>query len=342
MSWPISPTGISAGGSPTARLPDGAAAAGLALGIAAALAGSPEAGAGLSLGVSSSAGRAFLGHTRAEEAAADASGLRYMAEAGIDPLATVTLLDRFRGQEALIPTRQDPYVRSHPLTRDRLRAVKGLAAGLKVAPLDQGASEYWFRRAQGKLSAFVRRPAWTLDRMPRSGGSDIEVMQRAVAYHRQPDPKRARAEIDRLAEMRAGDPFVHELRGQILLESRDFRGAVGAYARAAEIAPRSALILGGLGRAHLAAGETAKALEALERARDRDPRDPRLLQDLARAYAAMGENGQASLATAERYALLGRREDAALLAERALGQLPHGSPGWRRAEDILSLRERRR
>jgi predicted Zn-dependent protease len=41
------------------------------------------------------------------------------------------------------------------------------------------------------------------------------------------------------------------------------------------------------------------------------------------------------LATAERYALLGRIGDAAIHAKRAAGALPQGSPGWRRADDIL-------
>lgn len=317
-----------------------AAIAGIAVGVAAGLAGAGQAAGGLAVGLSSSAERRFLSHSRAEEAAADASGLRYMAEAGVDPGATVTLLDRFRGQEVLSQTRQDPYVRSHPLTRDRMRTVKGLAAGLRVTPVDQSAANYWFLRARGKLSAFLRKPGWTLRRVEKSDRSDIAVMQRAIAFHRKPDPKAARREIDHLAALRPNDPFVHELRGQILLESGDVRGAVSAYGRAAEIASRNALVLSGLGRSLLASGNHARALEVLSRARDRDPRDPRLLRDLAVAFARSGQTGQASLATAERYALLGRASDAAIHAKRAVGALPTGSPGWRRAQDILSMSDR--
>ena len=313
--------------------------AGIALGLAAALAGAPEAAAGLSLGVQSSAMRAFLAHTRAEEAAADASGLRYMAEAGVDPSAAVKVLERFRGQEALSAGRQDLYVRTHPLTRDRLRAVRGLAAGLRVADVDQGSANYWFLRAKGKLGAFIRSPRETLRRVDRDDGSDIAVMRRAIAYHRQPDPARARTEIDRLASMRPSDPFVHELRGQILLESRNFNAAVGAYRRAAELRPRNSLILSGYGRALLAAGSHSAALDVLVRARAQDARDPRLLRDLSVAYARAGQNGMASVATAERYALIGRPKDAVLHAKRASGLLPTGSPGWRRAEDIVATFE---
>ncbi len=45
----------------------------------------------------------------------------------------------------------------------------------------------------------------------------------------------------------------------------------------------------------------------------------------------------AALATAERYALTGRNEDAVTIAKRAVSQLPEGSPAWLRAQDILAL-----
>jgi predicted Zn-dependent protease len=164
-------------------------------------------------------------------------------------------------------------------------------------------------------------------------------MRRAIAYHRKPDPKRAIAEINRLAGMRPNDPFVHELRGQILLESRQYSNAVNAYARAVQLAPKNALILAGYGRSLLALktrDSYAKALRVLEQARARDGRDSRMMRDLAVAYARNGQNGMAAVATAERYALQGNLKNAATAAKRAVGLLPQGSPGWNRAQDILN------
>ena len=60
-----------------------------------------------------------------------------------------------------------------------------------------------------------------------------------------------------------------------------------------------------------------------------------MMRDLAVAYARTGNPGMASLATAERYALLGRFEDAGIHAKRAVGLLPRGSAGWNRAQDVL-------
>ncbi len=314
-------------------------AIGTALGAAAAIAGDGQAGTAVALASGATSNAVFLAHSRAEEASADASGLRFMADAGIDPEAMIRVLDLFRGQEALSAGRQSPYVLSHPLTRDRLRDVKGRAAALKVARTDPGAAEYWFARSKGKLSAFLRNPSWTLRRIGKADTSDAALLQRAVALHRKPDARGARAAIDALVAKRPNDPFLHDLRGQILLESRDTAGAVAAYKRAADLLPGNALILGGYGRALLAAGRP-EALKILKRAHDIDPGDPRLLRDLAQAYAKAGDNGQASLATAERYALLGQLDNAAISAARAEALLPRGSPGWRRAGDIIDTAKR--
>ncbi|ALG90611.1 peptidase M48 [Actibacterium sp. EMB200-NS6] len=315
-----------------------AAGMGLLMSAALALSGNPQAAAGVAAGSSSSAQRLFFAHTRAEEASADQAGVRYMARAGLDPAAMVDVLEIFRGQEALSPGRQDPYVRTHPLTQDRLRAMRGFAAAYGGTAQANPAAEYWFNRAQGKLGAFMQNPSYTLRRIKPSDTSDSALMRRAIAYHRKPDAKAALREINTLAARRPSDGYIEELRGQILLESRDFGGAVRSYQRAVQLAPNEPLIQAGYGRSLLAldtADGTRRALSVLEQARARDPFDPRLLRDLAVAYARLGNNGMASLATAERYAVQGRFRDAAVHAERAAGLLPHGSSGALRAQDVL-------
>ncbi|MCA9768663.1 MAG: hypothetical protein KC485_07595 [Gemmatimonadetes bacterium] len=61
------------------------------------------------------------------------------------------------------------------------------------------------------------------------------------------------------------------------------------------------------------------------------------LRDLAVAYDRAGDRGMATLATAERFAIIGQKEDAVLHAKRAMKILPTGSPGWIRAQDLLAL-----
>lgn len=321
-----------------------AAGMGLVLALAVgAASGRADAAGGVAMGVASSAMGVFLAHTRAEETSADQAAVRYLAGAGIEPRAMLEVLELFRGQEALTSGRQDPYVQTHPLSRDRIRAIEGFAAAAPAARAGTTATaDYWFARAQGKLAAFTNNPAMTLRQVGSADRSDAALVRRAVALHRQAKTDEALAEIDALLARRPDDPLALELKGQILLESRRFAAAAQTYGRAAALAPGEAMMLAGQGRALLALGTAEgdrQALAVLERARDRDAADPRMLRDLALAYARAGNTGMASVATAERYALMGRMADAALHARRAEGLLPRGSPGWTRAQDVLRAAE---
>jgi predicted Zn-dependent protease len=317
-----------------------AAALGTVLaGIAGAAAGSGEFAAGAAAGIQGAAMRSFFSHTRAEENAADTSGMRYLHAAGIDLGGAVQVMDLFRGQESLSLTRQDGYARTHPLSRDRFRRVRALAEAQAGRAAPDPQADYWFARTKGKLSAFQRSPKWTLTRAGESGFEDVRLMREAVAHHRKSDLGRALPAIDAAIAQRPDDPYLHELRGQILMESRRIKPAVAAYGRAADLAPRNALILGAYGRALLADGQVQQAARRLEQARARDGRDIRVLRDLAQAEAQMGNRGMASVLTSERYAMAGRLKDARIHAERASDLLPRGSPGWQRAQDIVAAAE---
>ena len=313
---------------------------GLALALIAAAAGGGEAAGGIAAGTQSSAIRSFLAHTRAEESSADRSAASYLLQSGVSLQGLIDLHRAFEGQDLLTPGNQDPYARSHPLTRDRIRAAQGYFEANPDYSQPNPNADYWFARIRGKISAFTRAPKWTLLRADEETHADIRLMRQAVAHHRTHNLSQARAAIDAAIALRPDDPFYYELKGQILLESRRMDAAVAAYGKAVELAPREPLILAGHGRALLASGQAKAALEVLEKARAREARDARMLRDLGVAYARAGQNGMASLVTAERYALQGRTQDAELHARRAVGQLPVGSTGWQRAQDVLLASER--
>ncbi len=315
---------------------------GLLLSAAVAASGNTQAAMGTAAGTSSAAQRSYLAHTRDQESSADQSAARYLSRAGIDPAAMIDVLEIFRGQEALAANRQDPYALSHPLSRERLRRAQAYAAAYPAQGTADQNSAYWFARARGKLGAFIGNPGRTLRQLRGAEANDIVLMQRAVAYHRVPDVAKALENIDALVRRRGSDPYVHELRGQILFESRNFGAAVNAYGRAVQLAPDHPLILAGYGQALLAlstADANARALRVLERSYARDARNSRMLRDLAVAYARSGNNGMASTVTAERYAMNGRFEDSLVHARRAEAQLPRGSPGWNRAQDVILAAE---
>lgn len=322
-----------------ARSAKNVAGIGMALAAAVAASGNSKAAGALGFGVASSANRVYMSHTRAEESSADQSAVRYMARGGVDPQGAVRVMEIFSGQELVSAARQDPYARTHPMSRDRLRHVKALAQSYGAKEKSDPASEYWFSRAKGKLTAFQRAPKWTRKRAADSATEDIRLMRIAVSYHRDSNTAKAVSTMKQLLAMKPRDPFYYELYGQILLESRQTKAALGAYQNAVKLAPKDGLILGGYGHALLVTGNAKAALPVLEQARARDANNHYVLRDLAQTYAKLNNPGMASVVTAERYALQGRMKDAGIHAKRAAGILPRGSAGWQRAQDVLSAAE---
>lgn len=312
---------------------------GVALGLAAAaLSGQPSAGVGVAVGAASSAQGVFLSHTREEESAADRTGMRFLARAGIDPASMSKVMELFAGQEDITPGRQDPYLRSHPLSRDRVRAINAYAEVLGPATSDSEVANYWHARAQAKIGAYLRDPDYTFRRYPASDTSDAARIGRALAWWKLGKARTAFTELDPLLDTHPNDAFAHELRGWIALDSNLIGDAVASYETAAALAPRESQILSGYGRALLAQNTTAsnaKALDVLKQARARDRYDARLLRDLSLAYARAGDQAMASLHTAERYVLTGDTKSALVHAKRAEAGLPTGSPAWARAQDIM-------
>ena len=308
---------------------------GVLLAVAAVAGGESKVGAGIALGTASSAQRVFLAHTRVEEASADQAALRYLSHAKVNPGSMSEVFKIFKGQMNLSLERQDPYTRSHPLNRDRIRAINAYTSAATVLNKNQTHS-YWFKRIQAKLSGFLRTPKWTLTHA--KGDDEINLMRQAIANHRIGKGSLAKRKIDQLISLHPEDPYYKELQGQILLENNEYTAAIKAYAKAAQLAPVNAQILGSYGRSLLAVNTRSNnltALKNLRKAKELDNRDARILRDIAIAFARTGNEGQAVLAIAERYALLGDLKNATLQAAKAEGLLSRGSIAWQRAQDIL-------
>lgn len=80
-----------------------------------------------------------LAYQRADEASADREGVRMLADAGIDPMAMVRMLELLDGETPDVP-RAARYFSSHPLTGDRIAEVKRLAESIdyRSKPLLRG------------------------------------------------------------------------------------------------------------------------------------------------------------------------------------------------------------
>ena len=134
------------------------------------------------------------------------------------------------------------------------------------------------------------------------------------------------------------NPFLWELKGQVLFETGRAAEAVVAHRRSVELRPDSPLLLVNLGQAMLATDDAAQidpAIAYINRAANLEHDNPLAWRLLAEAYDRKGEPGMARLAAAEQNFALGQQQQARVFAMRAREILPRGTPQWRRATDIV-------
>lgn len=314
--------------------------AGLLLGIAASAAGGGSAGMGMVMGGQSMAERSFLAFSRTQESSADQAAVGFLGRTGQDPKGLVEFLKILGTEESVMIGRQDPYLRSHPVSAERIAALENrVALGRAKDPARDKALNDEFLRVQAKLFAFTEPLAQTLRRYPPTDTSIPARYARAVGYYRVADLNRAVPEIDSLLKDEPKNPYFLELKGQMFLESGRIREAEPPLAEAVRLAPDEPLLQLMLGQILIEKGDRPdldRAVEALKKVTAREPENPDAWRLLSQAYGRQDKIGEASAAAAEWYYQSGDNKGAKLQADRAIRLLPEGSPGWMRANDIAN------
>jgi predicted Zn-dependent protease len=315
----------------------------LVAGAAAAVAsGRPDAGMAAVMGAQHLTERNLLQYSRVQESAADQAGISFLERTQKSGQGMLRFLEILGEQELLSVGQQDPYVRSHPLSRERINLLKEVVARSRWAKQpDSPEDAESFARLRAKLLGYID-PAQTLRLYPVKDASLPGRYARAVAYYRSGDAARSIAELDSLLAERPNDPYFLEQKAQTLHEGGRPTESLPFYRRAVELAPEAATIRIALGQALLAIDGPTPVEEAIEQLRlglRREPQNGSGWAFLAQAYGRAGDVANASLASAEQFLLAGRWRDAILQAGRAEAKLPVGSPGQLRAQDIKGTAE---
>jgi predicted Zn-dependent protease len=312
---------------------------GLGLGILAALAGAPDAAAGLIYSGSYFGELNGLAFSRDDEARADQAALTYLEKAGYSGRGIVDFFDYFRSEEVFTDVKKYPFWVDHPLTDERIEELTQRAKALPhwgATDSPEMVAEYEVMKA--KLAAFTNRPYQTYVDYPDSDKSFPARYARAIADYRELDTDKAVKEIDALIAERPDDPYLYELKGQALMETSRSAEAEAPLRKAVELRPDAPLLRLLLGQNLLAEDDPKKlpdAIVCLNRSLVVEPDDPLTWRYLSEAYDAKGDEGMARLATAEQEFHLGQLKDARAFAMRARVFLRKGSPEWNRATDIV-------
>ena len=318
---------------------------GMILGVAAGVAsGKGDVAMGAISGAQQIAQRNILSFSRTQENSADAAGLTYMDRAGVTSRGMLEFMEKLKGQEMLPTDRQVEYVRTHPLTQDRIDSV---AYHLKNSPYANKKLDPKFavmhERMKAKLMGFLQPETALL----RYTGKDQRLTARyarAIALYQSGQLQRALDLMDGLIKEEPNNPFFYELKAQALFENGRVEEAVPLYKKGVDLLPNSALLRIAYAHALLESKDTSRidlAIQQLTEANRYEERAPETWRYLASAWGRKAEltkdpqyEGLASYALAEEAMARGADKEAKQFVDRAVKILPKGSPYWLRTQDI--------
>ena len=304
--------------------------------------GLANAGAAAIAGPQEMIRRSLLSYQRQQEENADRAGVKFLTATGQSPKGMYETFKRFTDESLFAAHGADPYLQSHPMPAERVAALEGIAR----------ASPYWDKKddpalqlrhdmVRAKISAFMERQDTVYRRFPLSNSTLPARYARAITTYLHGNLNSALTQIDGLIQAQPNNPYFHELRGQALLEGGRPAEAIAPLHKALALSNNAPLIEMLLGQALVATDNKAytdEAIAILRAAVTRETEAPLGYSQLAMAYGRKGDYAEADLASAQAAYLRGDNKTARELASRAKTRFAVGTPGWVKADDIVSAK----
>ncbi|MEQ8652240.1 MAG: M48 family metalloprotease [Kiloniellales bacterium] len=290
--------------------------------------------------------RNLLSYSRSNEQAADQAAVQYLHESGISPEGLLDFMSQLKGQEVLLARNQDPYLSTHPLTRERITFLENQVAQspfrdkTSITPTDRAR----FERARAKVIGFLESPNMVARTYADSDQSVPARYARVLLAYRLGHLEDALRGLDSLLAEVPNDPFFLELKGQMLFERGHVAESLDPLQRAVTALPQATQIRQLLARAQIEQNSPEldrKAVANLEKVLARDPTNAFAWRLIATPYNRLGKTDMVHLALSEYWLARGDNERAGIEARRAMDLMPAGSPDAQQAQDVYNEAERR-
>ena len=281
--------------------------AALAVGILAARANSQVSQAAI---IGSQAGyiQSSLNFTRGNELEADRVGFQIMEKSGFDPDAMATFFERLLHATRLFDSAAPSYLRTHPLTTDRIADMQNRVRDL---PYRQIPDSLEFQLMRAKLRATQGSPQESTTFFEESLKERKYLSEAAGRYGlvaaliRVKAYARATQEMQVLRKMVRSSPIVDVLAARVYRAAGDNTAALQIYRDALKNYPGYRALVYDYADALLRSRQPEEALKLIESRLQYTLTEPQLYELQAQCYAALNKPLQQHRALAESYYRLG-------------------------------------
>jgi predicted Zn-dependent protease len=294
----------------------------------------PQAGIGLMTGAGGMSQQGMMSFSREEERAADEYAVRLMQEADVPIPALLSVFQKM--QNSYRELRTNPHNISHPLTEERIRAIR-----LHMEETGDRREPPKCQRLvmiQAKLIGYLDTHARVMTLYPETVTDDAALYARAISRMRAGNFDLARTGTNTLIRRHPTNPYFRELLGDLEFRSGNFDASVRAYEEALariETAPQMRLALARAltERGNEGDGERATTLARTALLAERTP--------MAFLVLAKADTPRHDYYMAEFHLMRRNTKEALDFARKAVRNLPKDSPEHIKAQDIIDTQRRR-
>lgn len=303
-------------------------------GILAVAAGRPDAGIAVMIGSQGSAMGQFLTYRQTEESSADRTAVDVMKKLGYSMQGFTNIMKNLRRLERLNDESDASYLRTHPMTQNRMRDLDRFTSSASEVKKDQ-----LFERVKAKLIGFMEKPADVL--VHYKGNSFADKYARAIALYKKHELDKSFKLLDDLIKENPNDAYLYELKGQFSLEQGFIDQAIKNYEQANRLKPNNPLIEIALAQSYLEKKDKKMADKALPLLIQATLDEPDLALGwrlMATAYSYQGKDLLADYAMVEYEQASDKLSAAQKRAKKLLSKFDKESLYYQRLQDIIALK----
>ncbi len=245
-----------------------------------------------------------LNYTRDHEREADRVGFQVLEHAGFDAQAMALFFERMQRATRFYETNAPAYLRTHPLTYERIADMQSRAQNL---PYRQVPDSLEFQLMRAKLKAAQDTPQEALAFFEASLGEKKYLSEAASRYGlvaaliRVKAYARAGRELQILRNALPDNAAVQTLAARYYVASGDVSAALQTYRDALKSHPGYRALVYDYAEVLLASRQPGEALKLVESRLQYSVSDPRMYEIQAKCYAALGKRLPQHRALAEAY-----------------------------------------
>lgn len=281
----------------------------------------------------------MLHFTRGQEASADQAALSYLDQLQWSAEGMRSFFKKLEKQELLPASRQSKFLRTHPLSQERMQYVEQHVkdSPYKGKKLPQAYEDYLYR-LQAKIYAYLEPLDKVQKKYPKTDNSVPARYAHAIVAYRRGLMTEAMNTIEALIKDYPEDPFYLDFKGVLQMEMKSYDLAIMTYEKALGLLPKEPFYYLALAQLYLEKKDDqeslAKAHSYAYKAIEEDP------SPIAWYYVAIVEGkrgclGKAALALSEKALLEWNFDLAKSQAKRAESLLPKKDKAHHRIRDIL-------